>query len=167
MKSSKALPLAIALCCITLLGFALYLQLVKDMLPCPLCVAQRYAFIAIAVFCLLAAALRGNASRICIGLGLLAALGGVWYAGNHLNVLANPALSCGIDPLEIALNKFVLSEWLPLLFRADGLCETPYEPILGLSIPGWAMFWFVSFALLLAAQLWFSRAQPRQLFSGH
>lgn len=153
MRSSKAVLLAIAATCFALLGFALYLQLVKHMLPCPLCVAQRYAFIAIAVCCLLAAALPGAARRVCTGLGVLAALGGIWYAGNHLQVLADPQLSCGVDPLEVALNKLILSEWLPLVFKADGLCDTPYDPILGLSIPGWTLVWYLIFALALALQL--------------
>lgn len=162
MRSSKAVLLGIAAACFALLGVALYLQLVKHMLPCPLCVAQRYAFFAIALFCLLAALLRGSARRVCTGLGLLAALGGIWYAGNHLHVLANPELSCGIDPLEVALNKLALSEWWPVMFRADGLCDTPYDPILGLSIPGWAMVWYVIFALLLALQL--LPAKKRSMF---
>ncbi|MBI3285543.1 MAG: disulfide bond formation protein B [Burkholderiales bacterium] len=162
MRSSKAVLLAIAAVCVALLGVALYLQLVKNMLPCPLCVAQRYAFAAIAVCSLLAAVLPRLAQRLCIVLGLAAALGGVWYAGQHLQVLANPDMSCGTDPLEVALNKFFLSDWLPTVFKANGLCDTPYPPILGLPIPGWAMVWFLIFAVALALQLFAPR--PRSIF---
>ena len=37
------------------------------------------------------------------------------------------------------------------LFQADGLCTTEYDPILGLSIPQWALVWFTIFALITAA----------------
>jgi disulfide bond formation protein DsbB len=36
------------------------------------------------------------------------------------------------------------------VFKADGLCSAPYPPILGLTIPQWALFWFVLLALALA-----------------
>ena len=40
----------IAALCIGFVGFALLLQHVRDVLPCPLCVLQRYALLAIAAF---------------------------------------------------------------------------------------------------------------------
>ena len=49
MKSSKSLFLSVALLCIALLGAALYLQIVEEMMPCPLCIIQRYLFVAIAI----------------------------------------------------------------------------------------------------------------------
>ena len=58
------------------------------------------------------------------------------------------SVSCGIDPLETSLNEVITARWFPALFQADGLCTTEYAPILGLSIPAWALFWFVVFALL-------------------
>jgi disulfide bond formation protein DsbB len=42
------------------------------------------------------------------------------------------------------------SDWFPALFQADGLCTTEYDPILGLSIPQWALVWFAAFAITLA-----------------
>lgn len=148
MRPSNLILSGIAAACCALLGLALYLQLVEDMLPCPLCVLQRYAFILVALFCLLA--LRANVRLWSTLAALAAALGGAGVALYHVWVLAHPALSCGTDPLETALNRIPPAQWLPVLFRADGLCETPYDPILGLSIPAWALVWFVTFALLLA-----------------
>ncbi|MDE2429271.1 MAG: disulfide bond formation protein B [Burkholderiales bacterium] len=153
MRSSKLVLISIAISCIAMLGVALYLQLVEHMLPCPLCVMQRYAFALIAFFCLLAASLPTGARRIGMGLGLIPALSGIAVAGYHLHVLANPEMSCGVDPLETALNKFFIANWLPALFRADGLCETPYPPIFGLSIPAWAMFGFVASTIALVILL--------------
>jgi disulfide bond formation protein DsbB len=44
----------------------------------------------------------------------------------------------------------VFANWLPTLFEADGLCTTEYDPILGLSIPAWALIWFTIFAVSLS-----------------
>ncbi|MBC3885570.1 disulfide bond formation protein B [Undibacterium griseum] len=158
MPAFRPALLAVSVICLTLLGVALYLQIVELMLPCPLCVLQRYAFLCIGLFSLIAAFLPPPRRRYGIGLAALSALTGMGIAGKHLYVLSNPTLSCGIDPLETGLNKIFLSEWFPIIFRADGLCETPYPPILGLSIPAWAMIWFVIFSVVLGT-LFFSRTR--------
>src|SRR4051794_22258340 len=49
MKTSKLVLIAVALAALGLVGFALYLQHVKQMQPCPLCIIQRYAFIGVAL----------------------------------------------------------------------------------------------------------------------
>ncbi|MDP3842444.1 MAG: disulfide bond formation protein B [Oxalobacteraceae bacterium] len=149
MNTSKSVLLAIAFACLALLGFALYLQHGLDQKPCPLCVMQRYAFAAIALICLASAALPRAAVRAGAGLGLLAALTGAGIAGWHLWVKANPEISCGIDPLETALNKIPSAELLPFLFQANGFCSTDYAPILGLSTPTWALLWFALFSIAL------------------
>ncbi len=167
MNRTKITLISTTLICLGLLAFALYLQLVEKMLPCPLCVMQRYAFVAIAISCLIALALPRALHRIGFGLGLVSALSGIGIAGYHLWILAHPAVSCGIDPLETGLNKIFLAEALPVLFKADGLCDTPYPPIFGLSIPAWAMIWFVIFALVLGVTF-FAKKKARELFGkGH
>jgi disulfide bond formation protein DsbB len=149
MNTSKSVLLTIAVACLALLGFALYLQHGLDQKPCPLCVMQRYAFAAIALICLASAALPRAAARAGAGLGLLAALTGAGIAGWHLWVKAHPEISCGVDPLETALNKIPSAELLPFLFQANGFCSTDYAPILGLSTPTWALLWFALFGIAL------------------
>ncbi|MBI3231273.1 MAG: disulfide bond formation protein B, partial [Burkholderiales bacterium] len=114
---------------IALLGYALYLQHFKEMAPCPLCVIQRYAYCSIALFCLTGAL--GNATRLGASFGLLSALGGAGTAIHHLWVLAHPGMSCGIDPMETFLNRIITAEVLPQVFKADGFCSTPTQPVLG------------------------------------
>jgi disulfide bond formation protein DsbB len=149
MKTSKPVLLAVAVVSAALLGFALYLQHVQNMLPCPLCIMQRYAFAAVALICLLFAILPRGTVKLGALLGALAALVGAGVAGWHLWVKAHPSVSCGIDPLETSLNKIPSAELLPFMFKADGLCTTEYAPILGLSIPQWSLTWFVIFAIVL------------------
>jgi len=158
MKTSKPILIVVGILSFALVGFALYLQHARDMLPCPLCVMQRYAFVAVGLLCFIFAAFPRAATRLGATLAALAALVGGGIAGWHLWIKAHPAVSCGIDPLETSLNKIFTAELMPFLFKADGLCTTEYEPIIGLSIPQWSMIWFVILALLL---IWAALRQSR------
>jgi len=147
MPSSRNALLLIAAVSILLVGVALYLQHAKDMLPCPLCVIQRYLFLGIAIFSLIGA-FAGKIKALGT-LALLCALGGLGVVGKHLYVLAHPGFSCGIDPMETTLNKIPTATLLPWLFRADGLCEAAQDTVLGLNVPQWSAVWFVILTLSL------------------
>jgi disulfide bond formation protein DsbB len=149
MPTTRQTLLAIAAVSLALIGAALYLQHVKDMLPCPLCVIQRYLFLGIAIFSLIGAF--SGKIKLFAGLALASALGGLGVVGKHLYVLAHPGFSCGIDPMETALNKIPTATLLPWLFRADGLCEAAQETVFGLNVPQWSALWFV---ILTAALVW-------------
>ena len=147
MPSSRNALLLIAAVSLALVGAALYLQHVKDMLPCPLCVFQRYAFLGIAIFSLIGAF--ANKIKAFAVLALLSAVGGLVAVGKHLYVLAHPGFSCGIDPMETFLNKIPTATALPWLLRADGLCEAAQETVLGLNVPQWSAVWFTILTLSL------------------
>ena len=149
MKNSRPVLFAVAFVSLLLLAVALYLQHVENMLPCPLCVIQRYAFAAIALICLVTAFRSEATARIGAALAALASLAGAGVAGWHIYIKAHPTVSCGIDPLETSLNTIPTAKLLPFLFQADGLCSTAYAPIMGLSIPQWALVWFIVIALFL------------------
>jgi len=159
MNNTKTVLLSVGILCFALLGFALYMQHAHDYMPCPLCVLQRYAFTALGAVCLVSAFLRPGAARIGNGLGLLAALTGAGIAGYHVWVKAHPSVSCGIDPLETALNRIPPAKLLPQVFRADGFCTAEYPPLLGLSFPQWSLIWFALFAIALGWTLF--RRQAR------
>ena len=148
LPTSRQVLFAISSICFGLIGVALYLQHILEMLPCPLCVIQRYMFLAIGVASLVAAI--SGKIREGTTLALLAGLGGLYAVGKHLYVIANPGFSCGIDPMETFLNKIPTAEYLPWLFRADGLCEGATDTVLGLAIPQWSAVWFFVLTLLLA-----------------
>ncbi|MFC7297850.1 disulfide bond formation protein B [Herminiimonas aquatilis] len=149
MKKSKPVLLAVAFVSMALLAVALYLQHVEKMQPCPLCVIQRYAFAVVAIICLIAAFCKEATARVGAALAALASLAGAGVAGWHIYIKANPTVSCGIDPLETSLNTIPTAKLLPFLFQADGLCTTAYAPIMGLSLPQWALVWFIVIALFL------------------
>jgi disulfide bond formation protein DsbB len=149
MPTSRNALFLIAAVSFLLVGAALYLQHARDMLPCPLCVIQRYLFLGIAIFSLIGA-FAGKIKALGL-LALLCALGGLGVVGKHLYVLAHPGFSCGIDPMETILNKIPTATLLPWLFRADGLCEAAQDTVFGLNVPQWSAVWF---AILTASLIW-------------
>lgn len=156
MSPSRNHLFAIAAVSIALVGAALYLQHARGMLPCPLCVIQRYLFLGIAIFSLIGAF--AHKIKLGAGLALLCALGGLGVVGKHLYVLAHPGFSCGIDPMETVLNRVPTATLLPSVFRADGLCEAAQDTVFGLNVPQWSAVWFV---LLTLALVWVLVARPR------
>ena len=157
MKTSKPVLVAVGVIALGLVGFALYLQHVKGEMPCPLCVIQRYLFVLLALVCFLFAVLPRGTVRFGSVIGALTALGGAGVAGWHVWVKAHPTVSCGIDPLETALNRYPTAELLPFLFKAEGLCSAEYPPILGLSTPHWSLIRFAAFALIM---VWAALRRP-------
>ncbi len=153
--NSRTILLTTAAACLLLIAAALYLQHAKDMLPCPLCVIQRYLFLAVAIGSLIGAF--GRKPKAGAAIGLAAAIGGLGVVGKHLYVLAHPGFSCGIDPMETVLNKIPTATYLPWLFQADGLCENATDAIFGLSVPQWSAAWFV---ILAATMIWVLVRRP-------
>lgn len=149
MISPKLLLIAIAVTCVGLLAGAVYFQYTAYMLPCPWCIIQRYAYSAIALICLITAFRPAAALRRGAALGAIVAMAGVAAAAWLIWVQAHPSVSCGIDPVETSLNKFPTAKLLPFLFKANGLCTTEYDPIMGLSMPQWSLLAFVGMTLVL------------------
>jgi len=150
--NSRAYFLLIAIVSFSMLGAALYMQYVENLQPCPLCIMQRFAFIGIGTFSLLAA-IAQNTRSLWQGLGMLSGVGGIAVAGYQVALLMNPKASCGIDPLENWVNSLPTAKLLPQVFFSDGLCTAPTPPILGLSIPAWSLIWLVILTLTLAVGL--------------
>ncbi|HDS1736114.1 MULTISPECIES: disulfide bond formation protein B [Pseudomonas] len=140
----------LGLICLALIGGALYMQIVLGEAPCPLCILQRYALLLIAVFAFVAAAMPGRRGlNLFEGLVVLSAIGGIVAAGRHVYILANPAVSCGIDTLQPIVDDLPLAKVWPLAFQVEGFCSTPYPPILGLSLAQWALVAFILTAILV------------------
>ncbi|GAB4167120.1 MAG: disulfide bond formation protein B [Rhodocyclaceae bacterium] len=160
----RSLFAAVALGCVGLLGFGLFLQHYQGIEPCPLCILQRIAFVAAGVIAA-AAALHDPAGwgrSVYAGLMTLSAAAGGGVAIRQIWLQHNPprTLSCGAD-LEYMMESFPLSQLLPMIFRGSGDCAEVKWAFLGLSIPEWAA---ACFAGICAIGLWLlvSRRQPQR-----
>ena len=139
-----------------LVAFAVVLQQVGyqgvSFLPCPLCILQRLGYLGIAISCFLAVGI-APLRKLFHGLAVLSAGYGVSVAARQVWLLSHPETSCGIDPLEVWINQFQLSQGVPWLFKADGLCSAQLPAIFGLQVPEWSLFWFSVLFLILLATL--------------
>lgn len=134
--------------CTGLLIYAYYLQYWEGLEPCPLCIFQRIAFFALGLS-FLSAAIHHPASRFLNGfyatLISLVSLIGVALALRHLYLQSLPPEAipvCGPD-LAFMLENFPLSKILTTVLRGSGSCAVIDWTLLGLSIPGWALIWFL------------------------
>ena len=149
---------AFAICALVvaaLLGYAYYAQFQLELEPCPLCIFQRVAMLALFVVAL-AAALhnpRGGGRRVYGVLASLAALAGVAIAGRHVwlqHLPPDQVPACG-PGLDYLLDTFPLSQTLRKVFTGSGECAKIDWTFLGLSMPTWTLAWYV---VLGVAALW-------------
>jgi disulfide bond formation protein DsbB len=133
--------------CAGLMGFALYAQHVLLLDPCPLCVLQRVAVIALGAVAL-AAALHNPAGwgrRVYAALVFLAAGSGLGIAVWHWhlqNLPPSDVPACG-PGLDYMLDNFPLAEALSMVFKGSGECAEVVWSFLGLSMPAWVTFWML------------------------
>ncbi len=141
-----------------LMAYALYQQHVVGLEPCPLCIFQRVAMIALgAVF--VAAALHapaGRGARAYGALGAVTALAGIGIAGRHVylqNLPPDAVPACG-PGLDYMLEVFPLAETLRMVFTGSGECAEVDWSFLGLSMPAWVLIWFVLLGALAVGANW-------------
>jgi disulfide bond formation protein DsbB len=147
--SNRAVFAFIFLACAALLADAIfYMQEQLGLEPCPMCILQRYAFIAVGIVALVGA-MHGRAVRFYASLVLLFSILGAGVAMRHSYVQHFPpkGQSCGTD-LMFMLDAFPLTQALPKIFAGTGDCSAVAWTFLGLSIPEWALAWFVLFGAL-------------------
>ncbi len=144
--------------CAALLAYAYYLQFYEYLDPCPLCIFQRVAVVAVGVSFLLAGALAGSraGSRGAAMLIALSAGSGAAIAGRHVwlqHLPADQIPECG-PGLDFMLRTLPLSETLSKVFTASGECAEISWQFLGLSMPAWVLVWFVALGIAGTVYNW-------------
>ena len=150
---------AIAIVCVALLAFGLYLQHVVGLEPCPMCIVQRYAMVLVALVAGISAALKSRGAWIAgsVVAGLFAGFG-AFVAARQSWLQWNPPeiASCGRDFYGM-IETFPLKRAIPMIFRGSGDCTKVDWTFLGLSIANWSFLWFcaiVVVVLVLVARHW-------------
>jgi Disulfide bond formation protein DsbB len=138
------------------ISFALYLEHVQGLNPCPLCIFQRVGLIAMGLIALIALLHNPRKSWLKRGYTLLSSLAIGWSAGvaarhvwlQHLPKDQVPSCGPGLDYLVEALPfKQVLQQVL----TGSGECAEIDWSFLGQSLPFWSLLFF---AALLLINLW-------------
>jgi len=141
---------AVAAACVALLAAGLYLQLVVGLVPCPMCIVQRYAMILVALVAAVAAALPRRGAQIAGGVAMMLFAGfGAFVAARQSWLQWNPpeVASCGRDFYGM-IESFPLRRAIPMIFRGSGDCTKVDWTFLGGSLANWAFVWFVLFLLV-------------------
>lgn len=135
------------LACAGMMAYALFVEHVLLLEPCPLCVFQRMATIALGIF-FLAATLHNPAGwgrRVYAALLVIAAGSGIGVAGRHVWLQSLPpdqVPSCG-PGFEYIIDAFPLADALKMIFTGSGECAEIDWQFLGLSMPAWVLICFV------------------------
>jgi protein dithiol:quinone oxidoreductase len=130
--------------CAGLMAYALYSQYVLGFEPCPLCIFQRIAVIAVGLVFLLATLHhpRDRGARVYGVLGLIAALAGVLLAARHAWIQAQPpgtVAACGAT-LDYMLDILPITTVITKVLTGSGECAEVNWTLLGLSMPWWVLF---------------------------
>ena len=156
----RALFAVLALVCVALLAFGLYLQHVVGLEPCPMCIVQRYAMIFIAVMSALAWFITRKGLQTVLSVVLVVAAGfGAFVAARQswLQWYPPEVASCGRDFYGM-IESFPLQRAIPMIFRGSGDCTKVDWTFLGGSIANWSFVCFTLMGVVLLIHL----AQLRQ-----
>ena len=143
-----------------LLLYGVYLQEVVGLVPCPMCIVQRYAMLLLAACAAVGAAARSRGAHLAAALGMvLCAAGGAFVAARQswLQWYPPEVASCGRDFYGM-VESFPLQRVIPMIFRGSGDCTKVDWIILGGSIANWS---FVSFCGLGLGALVYALARWR------
>ncbi len=143
------------LVCAGLMGWALWLQYGQGLEPCPLCVLQRIAVIAIGVVFLIAFIhnpLRPGAAAYAMLVLLLAAAGSAFAARQvWLQSLPKDQVpACGMG-LSYMMDTMPFREVLDKVLAGSGECAEKGWEFQGLAIPGWTLVFFIAIAIYALA----------------
>jgi disulfide bond formation protein DsbB len=141
--------------CCALMAYALYAEHVLHLEPCPLCIFQRIAVIALGLVSLgiaLAGPQRRGPRTLAGVLALVPALAGAAVAGRHVWIQHLPPdqiPSCG-PPFAFLRETLPFMALVRKVLTGDGQCAKIEWTFLGQSMPVWTLICFVVLALWIA-----------------
>jgi disulfide bond formation protein DsbB len=150
--------------CAGLMAYALYSQYGLGFEPCPLCIFQRVAVMAIGCIFLLAAIHHPERTGAMIygSLAMVAAAAGILIAARHVWMQAQPpgtVAACGAT-LDYMLDILPITAVITKVLTGSGECAAIDWTLFGLSMPWWVMIACVGLGLWA---LWVNMIAPALL----
>lgn len=138
--------------CVGMLGFAYYLQFVRHLVPCPLCIFERIATAVVAVIFLLAFLQHPRKWGRFVYLFLIVVFTavGVGISARHLWIQHLPPGQipvCGGATLNMMIQHLPPGEVIRQVLTGSGECHKINWTFWGLSLPGWVLVAFVLLGL--------------------
>jgi len=167
---ARAWMALVAVGCIAMLVYGIvYLQNYLGLVPCPMCIVQRYALIGVIVLSALGALGGGQLLiKIVSWLVFFTAGFGAFVAARQswLQWYPPEVVSCGRDFYGM-IENFPMQRFIPMIFRGSGDCTKVDWTFLGGSIANWSFVAFSGIMLLMLAirwrDGWFRATEPDSL----
>ena len=134
--------------CVLLIAYALYTQYVLGLEPCPLCILQRVAVIALGLSFLFMALRPPQTKQSKFFVSLLVMIVssvGVGIAARHVwlqHLPPDQVPGCG-PGLDFMMANFPLSEVFQMVFSGSGECAEISWSFAFLSMPAWVIIWLI------------------------
>jgi disulfide bond formation protein DsbB len=133
---------------VLIIVYVLYTQYVLGLEPCPLCILQRVAVIALGISFLLLALRppqRKQSKFLTSILLVMISSAGAGIAARHVwlqNLPPDKVPGCG-PGLDFMMANFPLSDVLEMVFSGSGECAEISWSFAFLSMPAWALIWLI------------------------
>lgn len=132
-----------------LLTTSVYLQLYKNVIPCPLCTLQRISFVLLGILFLLGLFIyKKFFSRIAINFfSMMISLCGMSLAARQIwlqHFATAGSSECGVS-LQYMLQVLPLSQTFQKVFEGSAECTQQGWEFLSLNMAEWALTWFIIF----------------------
>ena len=133
---------------VLLILYALYAQYFLGLEPCPLCIFQRIAVIALGIsflFMALKPPERRTSKILASILLMIISSIGVGVAARHVwiqNLPSDKVPGCG-PGLDFMISNFPLSEVFEMVFSGSGECAESSWSFAFLSMPAWVIVWLI------------------------
>ncbi len=128
-----------------------YLQNHLGLEPCPMCIVQRYALIAVIVWCVLGVSANAPVRTLVMTwlIALTAGFGAFVAARQSwLQWYPPEVVSCGRDFYGM-IENFPLQRAVPMIFKGSGDCSKIDWTFLGGSIANWSFVFFMGIFVLM------------------
>jgi len=156
LSHPRRLLALVALLCVALLSFGLYLQHVVGLEPCPMCIVQRYVMVLMALVAAVGAVVASvGAQMLAAALVATLSAAGAFVAARQswLQWYPPEVYTCGRDFYGM-IETFPLKRAIPMIFRGGGDCTKVDWTLLGLSIANWSFLAFFGIGSLTVWLLW-------------
>ena len=138
---------------LVVLSFALYVEYIEHVNPCPLCLMQRLCVLCLVPLCLISFFIqRYRTSVILVLMQLFMALSGLFFAGRQV-FLQNVAITASgmcMPTLHRVIKYLSWEAMFNLFFWGSSDCAEMTPHFLGLSMPLWSALYFILIVLLFA-----------------
>ncbi len=134
-----------------LVAFGLYIQIKHNLEPCPLCISQRIAFMALGLIFFIAAVHNpvGLWRKVHAALQFIAAAAGAGIALRHIWIQSHAdevMAECGAG-FDYIFERFPFRKAVELVFKGTGECSAIDWTMLGLTIPQLSLIAFTGLGL--------------------